>query len=88
MEKGIVKTVGKWGNSAGILLPREWLGNQVKIILIDRTSEIKKEVLSMLDDCLEDMIGIYLVGSYARGEQQEDSNIPAFQDSNPIPTRP
>lgn len=71
----ITKNVGKWGNSAGILLPKEWLGNQVKIVLIDRTLEIKKEVLEILSDNLEDIIGIYLVGSYARGDQEKDSDI-------------
>ena len=71
----LTKNVMKWGNSAGILLPKEWLGNQVKIILINRTLEIKKEVLSILEPYLEDILGIYLVGSYARGEQEEDSDI-------------
>ena len=67
--------VVRWGNSAGVLLPREWLGKQVKIILIDRTNEIKKEVLDILNPYLNDIIGIYLVGSYARNEQQVDSDI-------------
>ena len=39
----LIRSVSKWGNSAGILLPKEWLGNQVKIVFIDRTLEIKKE---------------------------------------------
>lgn len=67
--------VVRWGNSAGVLLPREWLGKQVKIILIDRTSEIKKEILDILDPYLNDIIGIYLVGSYARNEQRADSDV-------------
>ncbi len=67
--------VVRWGNSAGVLLPREWLGKQVKIILIDRTKEIKKEILDILDPYLNDIIGIYLVGSYARNEQRADSDI-------------
>ncbi|MFH1711107.1 MAG: DUF2080 family transposase-associated protein [Nanoarchaeota archaeon] len=71
----IIRNVSKWGNSAGILLPKEWLGNQVKVIFIDRTLEIKKEVLSILEPYLEDILGIYLVGSYARGEQGENSDI-------------
>lgn len=71
----LIRNVARWGNSAGILLPKEWLGNQVKIILIDRTLEIKKEVLSMLSDYLEDILGIYITGSYARGEQEKDSDI-------------
>lgn len=71
----IVRNVGKWGNSAGVLLPKEWVGNQVKIICIDRTLEIKKEVLRILEPYLEDILGIYLTGSYARNEQEEDSDI-------------
>lgn len=71
----LVKNVATWGNGAGILLPKEWIGNQVKVILIDRTLEIKKEVLSVLEPYFEDIIGVYLVGSYARGEQEADSDI-------------
>ena len=73
--KQIDKDVIRWGNSAGVLLPREWLGNQVKVILIDRTLEIKKEVFNILDKYLEDIIGVYLVGSYARREEEENSDI-------------
>lgn len=77
MEMGTehVAEVRKWGNSGGILLPREWLGKQARIVLIDRTLEIKKEVLAILEPYLEDVIGIYLVGSYARGDQRDDSDI-------------
>lgn len=71
----LIRGVSKWGNSAGILLPKEWIGNQVKIILIDRTLEIKKEILDILSPYLEGILGIYLVGSYARGEQEKDSDI-------------
>jgi predicted nucleotidyltransferase len=71
----ITKNVGSWGNSAGILLPKEWLGNKVKIVLIERSLEIKKEVISMIWDYLEDILGVYLTGSYSRGEQEEDSDI-------------
>lgn len=70
-----VTEVRKWGNSGGILLPREWLGKQVRIVLIDRTLEIRKEVLTILEPYLEDVIGVYLVGSYARGDQREESDI-------------
>jgi len=70
-----VQEVRKWGNSGGVLLPKEWLGKQVKVVLIDRTDEIKKEVFSILEPYLDDIIGIYLVGSYARGEQKLESDI-------------
>ena len=71
----ITRNVSRWGNGAGILLPKEYLGNQVKIILIDRTLEIKKEVINILYPFLEEIAGIYLVGSYARGEERKDSDI-------------
>ena len=70
-----ILNVVRWGNSAGVLLPKEWVGKQVKIIFIDRTLEIKKEILDILDLYLDDIIGIYLVGIYARNEQQADSDV-------------
>ncbi|MEK6850405.1 MAG: nucleotidyltransferase domain-containing protein [Nanoarchaeota archaeon] len=70
-----VLQVRKWGNSAGVLLPKELMNMQVKVLLIDRTGEIKKDVLNILSDYLNDIIGIYLVGSYARREQNADSDI-------------
>lgn len=78
----IQRNVQRWGNSAGVLLPREWLGKQVQVVLIDRTLEIKKEVIDMLGDLLLDIIGIYLVGSYARGEQDKNSDIDVVAISN------
>ncbi|MBS3141212.1 nucleotidyltransferase domain-containing protein [Candidatus Woesearchaeota archaeon] len=71
----ILRNVGKWGNSAGVLLPKEWIGKEVTVILIDRTNEIKKEVFDILSPYLEDIIGIYLVGSYARNEPKKNSDI-------------
>src|SRR3989344_5864914 len=70
-----LKEVRKWGNSAGILLPKELIGKQVKITIIDRTLEIKKEVLNIIEPFLQDIIGVYLTGSYARGEETEESDI-------------
>lgn len=80
----IMREVSRWGNGAGILLPREWMGNQVKVILIDRTLEIKKEVFNILEPYLDDIVGIYLVGSYARGEETADSDIDILVLSNKI----
>lgn len=70
-----IADVRKWGNGGGVLLPREWLGMQVKFVLIDRTLELRKEVLAILEPYMEEIMGIYLVGSYARGDQREDSDI-------------
>src|SRR3989338_4831627 len=75
MKQELVRNISRWGNSSGILLPRESVGMQAKVILIDRTLEIKKEVISILDQYLDDIQGIYLTGSYARGDQDKDSDI-------------
>ena len=77
MEIQIKKTI-KAGNSSAVLLPRSWLNKEVRVELKKKTSEtilletlgiIKKEIK------LNEVIGIYLTGSYARGEEDENSDI-------------
>ena len=75
MSVELIKDVRSWGNSAGVLLPREWKGNRVKIILIERTLEIKKEIFKILEPCLSKVIGVYIAGSYAREEQTKRSDV-------------
>lgn len=70
-----IKEVRRWGNSGGVLLPRGWVGKQVKIHLIDRRGEIKKDILKILEPYMEEVIGAYLTGSYSRKEQTEESDI-------------
>lgn len=78
----ITRNAVKWGNSAGVTLPKEWAGKQVKIILIDRTDKIKEEVLKILSPYLEDITGIYISGSYARGDYDSNSDIDIIAISN------
>ena len=80
----LTKNISRWGNSAGVLLPKEWAGKEARVILIDRTLQIKKEIFDILADYLEDIIGIYLAGSYARNEQTEDSDIDIIAISKSI----
>ena len=77
MEIQIKKTV-KAGNSSAVILPRAWLNREVRIELIERYPEkILSDVLEILKEHIElcKVVGIYLVGSYARGEENEDSDI-------------
>ncbi len=71
----IIKTAVKVGNSAGVLLPKKWLNTQVKVIL--EPINIEKDVLEILieEDILKKVLGVYLVGSYAQGEQTIDSDV-------------
>ena len=71
----IIKSTIKVGNSAGVILPRKWLNMQVKVVL--EPMNIEKEVVDILlnKGLLMNVLGIYLVGSSARNEQDIDSDI-------------
>lgn len=71
----LIKKIVRVGNSAGVILPKEWYGGEAKIELIEKPIDIKKDLFEILIPYLEDIIGIYIVGSYARNEQTADSDI-------------
>jgi len=75
MKQELIKPIVRVGNSAGVLLPREWLNGKARVELFEKPIDIKKDVFEILDDYLEDIIGIYLVGSYAREEQTGQSDV-------------
>lgn len=77
MEIQIKRTI-KAGNSSAVILPRSWLNKSVKVELIDKTPDIiLDDVLKILKNHLDikDITGIYLTGSYARSEQDIESDI-------------
>jgi predicted nucleotidyltransferase len=71
----LIKKTIKVGNSAGVLLPKEFLNTEVKIIL--QPINIEKDVLDILskEKILEKVLGVYIVGSYARNEETIESDI-------------
>jgi predicted nucleotidyltransferase len=69
--------VRKWGNSAGILVPREWLGEKVVVTRMPQ-KPLKERILGVLAPHLEHIIGAYLYGSRARGDETIDSDIDLF----------
>ena len=75
MQSEIIKQAIKLGNSAGVVLPKNWKDKKVKIQLIEKS--ITEEVIDILfnENLLEEVIGIYLVGSYARDEESLGSDI-------------
>ena len=77
----IVREVTPVGNGAHIFAPKEWLGEKVVIV---RTPEVslKRKILKILEPYLENILGVYLYGSYARDEQREDSDIDILVISN------
>ena len=73
-----IKKAVKAGNSSAVILPRAWLNQEVRVELIKKTPEtILLDIINIarryLD--LKEILGIYLVGSYARREESKDSDI-------------
>lgn len=75
MEHELIRKIVKVGNSAGVVLPREWLNGMARVELVRKPLDIKKDVLEILEPYLEDVVGVYLTGSYARGEETEKSDV-------------
>lgn len=71
----IVRKAIEMGNGAAVYVPREYKGRQVLIVLPEGIEEIKKRVLTRLVDFMPNVLGVYLYGSYARGESTRESDI-------------
>jgi len=74
----IIKQTREVGTSAGVLLPRHWLNKEVVVTLYQPSiKEISAEAVSKLVwlGLNADIIGLYLYGSYARGENEPKSDI-------------
>src|SRR3989344_2689281 len=68
----------KSGNASAVVLPKSWLNKEVKVELVDKTEEtILHDVLYIVKSSinLSEIIGVYLVGSYARGDNTYTSDI-------------
>ena len=75
MEQELIKPIVKVGNSAEVLMPKEWINGKEYIKLIKKPLNLKKDILEILDSYLEDILGVYLVGSYERNEQKDESDV-------------
>jgi predicted nucleotidyltransferase len=83
----LTKKIVRVGNSAGVILPREWYGGEARIELIEKPIDIKKDLFEILSPYLEEIIGIYLVGSYARREQTSESDVDVLVITNNLKKR-
>ena len=82
MKTELIKQTFKLGNSAGVILPKEWENKKVRVQLIEES--INKDIFEILEkkNLLNDVIGIYLTGSYAREEQTINSDIDVLVITN------
>ena len=62
----------KVGNSAGVLLPKSVLGSEVIVKVIKPAVNIKKDIMKLLDNMLEEVRGIYVL---TETEKKENQNI-------------
>ena len=82
MKQELIKSIIKVGNSAGVILPKNWVNGKARVELIVKPLNIERDILEILEPYLKDIIGIYLVGSYARGEQTERSDVDVLVITN------
>ncbi len=74
----IIKHTREVGTSAGVLLPRNWLNKQVVVTLFEPSKEkIARDVIEKMfkNNLNEEAKGIYLFGSYSRGDFDFNSDI-------------
>ena len=73
-----IKKAVRAGNSSAVILPRAWLDKEVRVELIKKSPEtILQDTLNIAGKHInpKEIIGIYLAGSYARGEEDKGSDI-------------
>lgn len=76
IREQIVKTVVKSGNGGAVWVPKDWLGEEVLVILPDKPKfELKEKIVHLLEPYLKDIISVGIYGSYARNEQTKDSDV-------------
>jgi len=86
----ITKQTREVGTSAGVLLPRSWLNKQVVVTLFEPSKEnIARDIIEYLfeHNLNEEVKGIYLFGSYSRGDFDFNSDIDILiitQDTNKL----
>ena len=72
----ISKLVQRFGNGGHIVLPKDYVGKRIRFIAEPKTFEdIKSEILEILKQYFENILGVYLCGSYARNEQTNYSDV-------------
>jgi len=70
-QEQIVKPVMRSGGSGSVYVPKDWIGQKV----IVRPLNISDNILHLVSPYMNNVMGIFLYGSYARGEESPESDI-------------
>jgi len=76
VKEQIVKTVVKSGNGGAVWVPKDWLGEEVIVVLPQKPElNLKERIIKVLEPHLKDVISVSIYGSYARNEQTKGSDV-------------
>jgi len=76
MKEQIIKTVVRSGNGGAVWVPKDWINEKVIVVRPEVPKlSIKEELIKILEPFLENTTAVFLYGSYARDEQEKDSDI-------------
>ena len=76
-QEQLVRKVSNFGNGAHVFIPKEWMNEEVLVVRLEKKT-IKQQILEILSPNLEKVIGVFLYGSQARGENNENSDVDLF----------
>jgi len=74
IKEQLLRDVTEIGNGAHIFVPRDWLYQKVLVVKIPKLT-IEEQIIQSLIPYLDNIVGVFLYGSYARGEQEKDSDV-------------
>jgi predicted nucleotidyltransferase len=75
VEEAVEKEVVGFGNGSIVYTPKRWIGRTVSVVLEKKQQDIAGEAMELLKPHMADVMGIYLFGSHARGEENNESDI-------------
>lgn len=73
-KEQLTRYVREIGNGAHVLLPRNWIGDEV-VVTRTPTPPVRQRILDLLEPHLDKIIGAYLYGSHVRGEARAESDV-------------
>jgi predicted nucleotidyltransferase len=76
-EEKIIRRVSEFGNGAHVFVPKAWANDEITLIRI-RKKDIKDQIIDLISPYLDKIIAVFLYGSYARNEQNKNSDIDLF----------
>lgn len=83
VKEQILKTVVKSGNGGAVWVPKDWLGEEVFVVLPEKPKlSIREQILRLLEPYLKDIVAVAIYGSHARNEQESGSDIDVLAITN------